>query len=373
MQKLRDEPACADEERDARLDGDDPGLAWRLSYDADQDVAAPFVATGRRPRVAILREQGVNSQVEMAAAFDRAGFTAVDVHMTDLIDRRATLEGYQGLVACGGFSYGDVLGAGEGWAKSILFNPRARGLFEGWFARTDRFTLGVCNGCQMLAALAELIPGTASWPRFRRNRSEQFEGRLSMVEIAESNSIFFAGMAGSQLPIAVAHGEGRAVFASTADARCRARPGGAAIHRQWRARRRALPGEPERLARGHRRPCLERWNGHYPDAAPGTRVPHRAEFLAPRERRRGQRLDADVQERAALGRLTLSSRARTSPAGPPPLARKNGHSLAPGSRNGLLARSVITSVRPSRTRAGLNARQGRAPGSGVTFEDSSAK
>ena len=217
MQRLRDEPACADEERDARLDPDDPGLAWRLTYDAEQDVAAPYVATGRRPRVAILREQGVNSQVEMAAAFDRAGFTAVDVHMTDLIDQGATLDGYHGLVACGGFSYGDVLGAGEGWAKSILFNPRVRGLFEAWFARTDRFTLGVCNGCQMLAALAELIPGAERWPRFRRNRSEQFEGRLSMVEIADTNSLFFAGMAGSQLPIAVAHGEGRAEFASASD------------------------------------------------------------------------------------------------------------------------------------------------------------
>jgi phosphoribosylformylglycinamidine synthase len=216
MQKLRDEPSCADEERDARLDPDDPGLAWRLGYDADEDIAAPFIATGSRPRVAILREQGVNSQVEMAAAFDRAGFTAVDVHMTDLIDRAGGLGDYQGLVACGGFSYGDVLGAGEGWAKSILFNPRVRALFEGWFARTDRFTLGVCNGCQMLAALADLIPGTANWPCFRRNRSEQFEGRLSMVEIAESNSLFFAGMAGSQLPIAVAHGEGRAEFRDAA-------------------------------------------------------------------------------------------------------------------------------------------------------------
>jgi phosphoribosylformylglycinamidine synthase len=217
MQKLRDEPACADEEREARLDEDDPGLAWRLGYNPDEDVAAPFVGRGARPRVAVLREQGVNSQVEMGAAFDRAGFTAVDLHMTDLIDRGATLEGYHGLVACGGFSYGDVLGAGEGWAKSILFNPRARGLFEAWFARPDRFTLGVCNGCQMLAALAELIPGAARWPRFRRNRSEQFEGRLSMVEIGNTRSFFFAGMAGSMLPIAVAHGEGRAEFASAAD------------------------------------------------------------------------------------------------------------------------------------------------------------
>ena len=217
MQRMRDEPACADEERDARLDEDDPGLRWRLGFDPDEDIAAPFVARGARPRVAVLREQGVNSQVEMAAAFDRAGFTAVDVHMTDLIDAGGTLEGFQGLVACGGFSYGDVLGAGEGWAKSILFHPRTRALFESWFERADRFTLGVCNGCQMLAALAELIPGAASWPRFRRNRSEQFEGRLSMVEILPSKSLFLAGMEGSLLPIAVAHGEGRADFGSAAD------------------------------------------------------------------------------------------------------------------------------------------------------------
>ncbi len=217
MQKLRDEPACADEERDARIDEDDPGLGWRLSFDPDQDVAAPYIARGARPLVAVLREQGVNSQVEMAAAFDRAGFRAVDVHMTDLIDRGATLDDYHGLVACGGFSYGDVLGAGEGWAKSILFNTRARSLFEAWFARENRFSLGVCNGCQMLAALSALIPGAAHWPRFLRNRSEQFEGRLSMVEIVATPSLFFAGMAGSQLPIAVAHGEGRAEFANVAD------------------------------------------------------------------------------------------------------------------------------------------------------------
>ncbi len=222
MQRLRDTPACADEERDARLDEEDPGLAWWLGFNPDEDIAAPLIATGIRPRVAILREQGVNSQVEMAAAFDRAGFTAVDLHMTDVIDGGATLDGFHGLVACGGFSYGDVLGAGEGWAKSILFNARARGLFEAWFGREDRFTLGVCNGCQMLAALAELIPGAARWPRFRRNRSEQFEGRLSMVEIAESRSLFFAGMAGSRLPIAVAHGEGRAEFQSADDERAAA-------------------------------------------------------------------------------------------------------------------------------------------------------
>ncbi len=218
MQKFRDEPDCADEERDARIDEDDPGLGWRLGFDPDEDVAAPFISKGERPRVAILREQGVNSQVEMAAAFDRAGFRTVDVHMTDLIDAGATLDGYHGLVACGGFSYGDVLGAGEGWAKSILYNSRARSLFEAWFALEDRFTLGVCNGCQMFAALAGLIPGAEHWPRFRRNRSEQFEGRLSMVEVARTPSLFFAGMAGSRLPIAVAHGEGRAEYASAAGA-----------------------------------------------------------------------------------------------------------------------------------------------------------
>jgi len=217
MQRLRDNPACADEEQAARLDESDPGLSWQLSFDPDRDIAAPMIATGARPRIAILREQGVNSQVEMAAAFDRAGFSAVDLHMTDLLQGGERLDGYHGLVACGGFSYGDVLGAGEGWARSILFNDRARELFSGWFRRSDNFTLGVCNGCQMLAALATLIPGAACWPRFVRNRSEQFEGRLSMVEIGQSHSLFFAGMAGSRLPIAVAHGEGRAEFRTAAD------------------------------------------------------------------------------------------------------------------------------------------------------------
>jgi phosphoribosylformylglycinamidine synthase len=212
MQRLRDDPACADEEQAARLDESDPGLRWRPTFDPDEDIAAPMIATGARPRIAVLREQGVNSQVEMAAAFDRAGFAAVDLHMTDVIDRGASLDGFQLLVACGGFSYGDVLGAGEGWAKSILFNTRARAAFERWFGAGERLTLGVCNGCQMLASLAELIPGTDAWPRFRRNRSEQFEGRLSLVEIQSTRSPFFDGMAGSILPIAVAHGEGRAEF-----------------------------------------------------------------------------------------------------------------------------------------------------------------
>jgi phosphoribosylformylglycinamidine synthase len=166
--------------------------------------------------VAILREQGVNGQIEMAAAFDRAGFEAVDLHMTDLLGGGVDLGGFKGLAACGGFSYGDVLGAGLGWAKSILFQPRARDLFSAFFARGDTFSLGVCNGCQMLSALKEIIPGAEVWPRFVRNRSDQFEARLAMVEIAETPSVLLAGMAGSRLPIAVAHGEGRVEFTTDA-------------------------------------------------------------------------------------------------------------------------------------------------------------
>jgi phosphoribosylformylglycinamidine synthase len=216
MQRLRDHPDCADEEQAARLDGEDPGLGWHLTFDPADEVTAPMIVSAARPRVAVLREQGVNSQVEMAAALVRGGFAAYDVHMTDLLEGRTRLDGFDGLIACGGFSYGDVLGAGEGWAKSILFNPRARETFSAWFARHGTFTLGVCNGCQMLSALKELIPGAAAWPRFVRNRSEQFEARLSMVEICDSPSLFFAGMCGSRLPIAVSHGEGRAEFANAA-------------------------------------------------------------------------------------------------------------------------------------------------------------
>ncbi|MFO1393543.1 MAG: phosphoribosylformylglycinamidine synthase [Steroidobacteraceae bacterium] len=214
MQSLRDNPECAAEEYARATDPADPGLHARLTFDPAADTAAGFLAKGVRPPVAILREQGVNSQVEMAAAFHRAGFAPVDVHMTDLIAGRTRLDDYVGLVACGGFSYGDVLGAGEGWAKSILFNPMLRAQFEAFFARTDSFTLGVCNGCQMMAALKDLIPGAAHWPRFVRNRSEQFEGRVGLVEVRPSPSVFFAGMAGSVMPIAVAHGEGRAEFAT---------------------------------------------------------------------------------------------------------------------------------------------------------------
>jgi phosphoribosylformylglycinamidine synthase len=214
MQSLRDDPTCAREEQEARADENDPGLSVRLSFDPEQDVAAPFVSKGARPRVAILREQGVNGQVEMAAAFHRAGFEAVDVHMSDILSGRVRLESFRGLAACGGFSYGDVLGAGEGWAKSILFHSRARTEFERFFARTDTFTLGVCNGCQAVSNLKEIIPGAQDWPRFVRNRCEQFEARVALVRIEESPSVLLRGMAGSWLPIAVAHGEGRAEFES---------------------------------------------------------------------------------------------------------------------------------------------------------------
>jgi phosphoribosylformylglycinamidine synthase len=212
MQALRDNPDCAREEFERIMDADDPGLSPVLAFDPEEDVGAPFVNTGARPRVAILREQGVNGQIEMAAAFDRAGFESVDVHMTDILSGRLDLSGFRGLAACGGFSYGDVLGAGGGWARSILFNPRAREAFQAFFERDDSFALGVCNGCQMLAQLKELIPGAEHWPRFLRNRSEQFEARLSLVEVVESPSILLAGMAGSRLPVAVAHGEGRVAF-----------------------------------------------------------------------------------------------------------------------------------------------------------------
>ncbi|MCA2014506.1 phosphoribosylformylglycinamidine synthase [Vibrio tritonius] len=209
MQALRDNPACADQEFAAKKDNTDPGLNVSLSFDVNEDIAAPYIATGAKPRMAILREQGVNSHVEMAAAFDRAGFDAVDVHMSDILTGKAVLDEYNGLVACGGFSYGDVLGAGEGWAKSVLFNAQAREQFQNFFHREDTFSLGVCNGCQMLSNLKDLIPGADLWPRFVRNESERFEARFALVEVQKSDSVFFDGMAGSRMPIAVSHGEGR--------------------------------------------------------------------------------------------------------------------------------------------------------------------
>jgi len=211
MQKLRDNPECAEQEF-ARIAEDDAGISPIVSFDQTDDIAAPMINRGIRPAMAILREQGVNGQIEMANSFHRAGFDTIDLHMSDIIEGRVTLDQFRGLVACGGFSYGDVLGAGEGWAKSILFNTRARDQFEAFFKRNDTFTLGVCNGCQMLSNLHELIPGSDHWPHFVRNHSEQFEARFVTVAVEESRSILLQGMAGSRLPIAVAHGEGRAEF-----------------------------------------------------------------------------------------------------------------------------------------------------------------
>lgn len=211
MQKLRDHPVCAQQAFDRILETDDPGLHAYLTYPCDENITAPYIHISR-PAVAILREQGVNGHVEMAAAFDCAGFNAVDVHMSDILTGRTSLSEYQGLIACGGFSYGDVLGAGRGWAQSILFNTQGRDEFTAFFSRPDTFALGVCNGCQMMSHLQEIIPGTIHWPTFGRNQSEQFEARFVVVKISPSPSLFFDGMAGSRLPITVAHGEGRAIF-----------------------------------------------------------------------------------------------------------------------------------------------------------------
>jgi phosphoribosylformylglycinamidine synthase len=215
--RLRDNPACADAEYDRVLDVSDPGITPRLTFDPQQDVAAPFIATGVKPKVAILREQGVNSHIETAYVMHKSGFTAVDVHMSDLITGRARLDDFKGVIAVGGFSYGDVLGAGEGWAKTILFNAKLAEQFSGFFNRNDTFALGICNGCQMMSNLKSIIPGAQAWPKFTRNKSEQFEGRFTMVEVADSPSIFFQGMAGTQSAIAVAHGEGFADFSQTGD------------------------------------------------------------------------------------------------------------------------------------------------------------
>ena len=213
IQRLRDNPECADSEFALLVDDQRSALFADLTFNPQDDIAAPFIHSGAKPKIAVLREQGVNGQVEMAAAFTRAGFDAYDVHMSDLMAGRAKLADFQMLAACGGFSYGDVLGAGEGWAKSILFNPALREQFAAFFARQDTLALGVCNGCQMMSNLAEIIPGSQGWPKFKRNRSEQFEARLSMVEVAKSPSLILAEMQGSRLPVIVSHGEGRADFA----------------------------------------------------------------------------------------------------------------------------------------------------------------
>jgi len=218
MQSMRDNPECAQQEHDVKFDTEDPGLNTELTFDINEDIVAKLIAQdalkGSNPKIAILREQGVNSHVEMAAAFDRAGFIAIDVHMSDILSGRTDLANFNGLVACGGFSYGDVLGAGEGWAKSILFNKDAKTMFKAFFEREDTFTLGVCNGCQMLSNLKEIIPGSDAWPHFVQNKSERFEARFSLVEIQESPSVLFKGMIGSRMPIAVSHGEGHAEFSS---------------------------------------------------------------------------------------------------------------------------------------------------------------
>ncbi len=219
MQRLRDNPESADAEHAWRCDTSDPGITPVLTFDPTDDIAAPYIATGARPRIAVLRDQGVNGQVEMAAAFTRAGFDAVDVHMTDLQGGRRALSEFSGLAACGGFSYGDVLGAGRGWAASILYNERLRDEFAAFFADRSTFALGVCNGCQMLSNLKAIIPGAEHWPRFARNASEQYEARFVTLEVLDSPSILFRGMAGSRIPVVVAHGEGRAEFAAAADAR----------------------------------------------------------------------------------------------------------------------------------------------------------
>ncbi len=211
IQALRDNPECAQQEFDTLLQ-DDPGLSADLSFAINENIAAPYINLGVRPNVAILREQGVNGQIEMAASFDRAGFNAIDVHMSDLMSGRVSLDDFKGIAACGGFSYGDVLGAGEGWSKTILFNSKLRDAFEAYFNRPDTFSLGVCNGCQMMSNLRDIIPGADHWPRFVRNKSEQFEARFSLVQIQQTASIMMQGMAGSHMPVAVAHGEGRAEF-----------------------------------------------------------------------------------------------------------------------------------------------------------------
>ncbi|MBF1165691.1 MAG: phosphoribosylformylglycinamidine synthase subunit PurQ, partial [Dechloromonas agitata] len=221
MQAMRDNPSCAQQEYDRILDTSDPGLSPKLTFDPQDDFTKVYLQLGAKPRMAILREQGVNSHYEMAAAFDRAGFASVDVHMSDILAGRVNLKDFKGLVACGGFSYGDVLGAGQGWAKTILMHEGCRDEFAEFFNRKDTFALGVCNGCQMMSALKSLIPGAEHWPAFRRNRVEQFEARFVQTEVLASPSLFFTGMEGSLIPIVVSHGEGRAVFDNPADqAKC---------------------------------------------------------------------------------------------------------------------------------------------------------
>ncbi len=306
--RLRDNPACADAEHAAAGAVDDPGLHLQLSFDPAEDVATPFIAKAK-PKLAILREQGVNSQVEMSYALSLAGFETFDVHMSDLQAGRARLDQFQGLVACGGFSYGDTLGAGEGWARSILFNPALAEQFAAFFQRPDTLALGVCNGCQMMAALSPIIPGADAWPRFTRNRSEQFEARLSLVEVLDSPSLFFTGMAGSRLPIAVAHGEGYADFSQRGDA-APVKSAMRFVDHHGQAHR-GLPVQPQRQPRRPHRGDHGRRPLHRADAAPRARVPQRADELDRRRDRAAQPLAANVPQRlrrAALRPLRRPSR-----------------------------------------------------------------
>ncbi len=213
ISKLRDNPICADSENKQLLVSSN-GLQVTPSFDINKSISAPYINVGKKPKIAILREQGVNGHIEMAAAFTKAGFDASDVHMSEILSGKTSLSIFQGMAACGGFSYGDVLGAGRGWANSILFNSQAKDEFSEFFSRTDSFTLGVCNGCQMISNLKEIIPGSENWPSFERNTSEKFEARFTSVQIQKSNSLFFDEMAGSIIPIAIAHGEGKACFNS---------------------------------------------------------------------------------------------------------------------------------------------------------------
>ncbi len=284
------------------------------SISSSPRLAVAPALVGARPKVAVLREQGVNSHVELSYAMDRAGFDTYDVHMTDLQAGRARLDMFQGFVACGGFSYGDTLGAGEGWARSILFNPQLADQFASFFARPDGFALGVCNGCQMLAALAAMIPGAEAWPRFTNNLSQQFEARLSMVEVLPSPSIFFSDLTGSRLPIAVAHGEGFADFSQRGDAARVHR--GAALRRQRRPRDRSVSGQPERQPgrldrRDHRRRSLHRTH-----AAPRAGVSQRPDELVARVAQRAEPVAADLRKRAPASRLRVCRRVGLEPLRP---------------------------------------------------------
>ena len=305
MALLRDNPACAEEEHAAVGADDDPGLVVAPTFDPADDVSAPYLGRGARPKVAILREQGVNSHVETAFAFDRAGFDTYDVHMTDLQAGRFDLADVVGLVACGGFSYGDTLGAGEGWARSVLFDERLTEGFRTFFSRDDTFGLGICNGCQMFAALADLIPGAEAWPRFTRNRSEQYEARLTLVEVLESPSILTAGMAGSRMPIAVAHGEGFADFSARGDSGTVARVARFVDHRGGEAAH--LPVQPQRLSGRADGGDHARRPVHRDDAAPRAGRPQRPAVVDVGPGGAGEPLAADVPQRPRLGRLTASS------------------------------------------------------------------